>query len=186
MALDMKELIAEAAKKLVMEKKSKKLTVKDIVEECHISRQAFYYHFADIPELIEWMINKEAKYAAEEMKSQTDGEQALRQFFLIAIRSKPSIQRGMQSIYRDELEKILKQAFFRLFEQAVETNHLYPGYTHLEIKIILRYHTQAVMGLLWEWTDADSKNIDQIVHIVYLMMLGKISPLDTFDKKVEV
>lgn len=44
MAVDMKETIAEAARKLLMEKKVKKLTVKDIVETCEITRQAFYYH----------------------------------------------------------------------------------------------------------------------------------------------
>ena len=41
----MKEIIAEAARKLILEKKVKKLTVKDTVEECQITRQAFYYHF---------------------------------------------------------------------------------------------------------------------------------------------
>ena len=39
--MDMKEIIAEAARKLILEKKVKKLTVKDIVEECQITRQAF-------------------------------------------------------------------------------------------------------------------------------------------------
>ena len=43
--MDMKEVIASAARKLILEKKVKKLTVKDIVEECQITRQAFYYHF---------------------------------------------------------------------------------------------------------------------------------------------
>ena len=54
MAIDMKKTIAEAASSLLFEKRVKKLTVKDIVEECHITRQAFYYHFEDIPDLIHW------------------------------------------------------------------------------------------------------------------------------------
>ena len=45
MPVDMKETIAEAARTLLMEKRKKKLTVKDIVDECSITRQAFYYHF---------------------------------------------------------------------------------------------------------------------------------------------
>ena len=56
MAIDMKKTIAEAASSLLFEKRVKKLTVKDIVEECHITRQAFYYHFEDIPDLIHWGI----------------------------------------------------------------------------------------------------------------------------------
>ena len=51
MQVDVKDSIAQAAKNLVIEKGVKKLTVKDIVDECHITRQAFYYHFEDIPAL---------------------------------------------------------------------------------------------------------------------------------------
>ena len=39
---DMKKNIAEAVLTLLMERHVKKLTVKDIVEQCHITRQAFY------------------------------------------------------------------------------------------------------------------------------------------------
>ena len=51
MAVDMKEMIAQAAGRLILEKKVKKLTVKDIVEECSITRQTVYYHFEAIPDL---------------------------------------------------------------------------------------------------------------------------------------
>ncbi|MCC8125979.1 MAG: TetR/AcrR family transcriptional regulator [Clostridiales bacterium] len=58
MPVDMKHTIAKAVEKLLLEKKALKLTVKDIVEECHITRQAFYYHFADIPDLLDWIITQ--------------------------------------------------------------------------------------------------------------------------------
>lgn len=50
---DLKDSISQAAISLVMKKGVKRLTVKDIVEECHITRQAFYYHFEDIPVLFQ-------------------------------------------------------------------------------------------------------------------------------------
>lgn len=50
MSVEMKEIIAESARTLIFEKRVKKLTVKDIVEECNITRQTFYYHFEDIPD----------------------------------------------------------------------------------------------------------------------------------------
>ena len=58
MAVDTKELIEEAVKRLLMQKKVKKLTVKDIVEECGITRQTFYYHFRDIPDLLKWVLER--------------------------------------------------------------------------------------------------------------------------------
>ena len=50
MPTDMKRAIAEAMQTLLIERHVKKLTVKDIVEQCHITRQAFYYHFEGIRE----------------------------------------------------------------------------------------------------------------------------------------
>ena len=38
MAVDMKQMIAEATRTLLIDKHVKKLTVKDIVEQCHITR----------------------------------------------------------------------------------------------------------------------------------------------------
>lgn len=74
MAIDMKKTIAEAASNLLFEKKVKKLTVKDIVEECHITRQAFYYHFEDIPDLIHWVLYQETEVVLEECIAQQDLE----------------------------------------------------------------------------------------------------------------
>ena len=57
-APDMKETIAQAAKSILLERNVKKLTVKDIVEVCQITRQAFYYHFEDIPALMKSIMNE--------------------------------------------------------------------------------------------------------------------------------
>ena len=60
MPVDMKELIAEAALKLVRSGAHRRITVKDIVEECHITRQTFYYHFDDVYDLLEWIFEEDA------------------------------------------------------------------------------------------------------------------------------
>ena len=52
MEKDMKKQIAEASRELLFEDQVKKLTVKAIVDKCKITRQAFYYHFEDIPDLL--------------------------------------------------------------------------------------------------------------------------------------
>lgn len=61
MPVDMKEIIADAVETLLFENKVKKLTVKDIVAECNITRQAFYYHFEDIPELLRWILERNSE-----------------------------------------------------------------------------------------------------------------------------
>ena len=69
MPADMKTIIAEAVLALLTEQKMKKLTVRDIVEQCHITRQTFYYHFEDIPDLFRWMIGEYTNYIFKKVRS---------------------------------------------------------------------------------------------------------------------
>ena len=87
MAADMKQTIAQAAKSLLMDKGAKRLTVKDIVEECQITRQAFYYHFEDIPDLFRWMLRQDTERTLLEVKNLNGGEERLRYLFAMAINS---------------------------------------------------------------------------------------------------
>ena len=93
--MDMKEIITEAARKLVLEKKVKKLTVKDIVEECQITRQAFYYHFEGIPDLIQWSIKQGTRRLLEVCKEQGGAEAALKYLFVFAINAIPEVRKGI-------------------------------------------------------------------------------------------
>ena len=85
MPADMKETIAQAAKALLMDKGVKKLTVKDIVEACQITRQTFYYHFEDILALFRWMLEQDAQRAIAQMDTLENGEAWLRYLFVVAI-----------------------------------------------------------------------------------------------------
>ena len=176
MPTDMKETIAEAAKRLLMEKHVKKLTVKDIVEECQITRQAFYYHFEDIPDLFRWVLEKISRQFIRKVQESRDDEEMLKYFFLMSINAAPYVRKGLQGSYREELEQLLRQDIRRLFERTIEEKQLYQQYSHSEVKLFLRYHSQAVMGILKEWTEEDTRNLDQIVHNIYLLIQGKISP----------
>ena len=177
MAADMKELIANATNTLLVEKHVKKLTVKDIVEQCHITRQAFYYHFQDIPELLKWMIERYTEQMFQEVLSKGNGEDGLRCFFVMAINAIPYVERGMDSNYAPELERLLRHYIRRFFIMASEHQNFYPECTRSEIKIIVRYHSQAIMGLLREWSDEDTEQLDQIVHTVYRLTMEGIPPL---------
>ena len=161
--MDMKEIITEAARKLVLEKKVKKLTVKDIVEECQITRQAFYYHFEGIPDLIQWSIKQGTRRLLEACKEQGGAEAALKYLFVFAINAIPEVRKGIESNYGKELEQTLMQGTYELFESIVEEENLYRNYSRQELKLILRYHSHAIFGIFQDWTPEDTKNLDMIV-----------------------
>ena len=52
-----KDAIKKSFMKLLNQKPINKITVKEIVEDCGINRNSFYYHFEDIPSLMEEIFN---------------------------------------------------------------------------------------------------------------------------------
>lgn len=178
MAIDMKEVIAEAARTLLFDKKVKKLTVKDIVEECHITRQTFYYHFEGIPELCRWVLENDLEILMEQCLAQKDEESALRYLLQVALSVQPYIERSVQSSYGKEIEKLLNELIQEFFERITEKTGRYAHLSYSERKFVLRYHCSALTGILHGWTGEDTRNIDEIVHNIYLVQQGKFLPFE--------
>lgn len=176
MPADMKETIAEAVLTLLTEEKMKKLTVKDIVDQCHITRQAFYYHFEDIPDLFRWMIKEFTSNIFQEVLSKENAEDGLRCFFVMAIHALPYVKRGLDSNYGEELEHLSRQYIQQFFALVAENLNYYGQCSATEAKIILRYHSLAVLGLLREWKEQDTEQLEQIVHTVYRLLMEGIPP----------
>lgn len=174
MAIDMKEIIAAGAGRLLLDKKVKKLTVKDIVEECNISRQTFYYHFEDIPGLLKWKLETEFDKMLQECMAQDDLERGMHYVFSVVINMQPHVERGLQTNYGEDFEKLLKEFAYRFFRQLIEEKELYKGHSLFEKELIIRYHCNAMAGIGREWTNEDTQNMEEIVHFLYSLVMGEV------------
>mgnify|MGYP004517059865 FL=1 len=164
-----KQTISEAVKTLLFEKNVKKLTVKDIVEQCNITRQTFYYHFEDIPDLLRWTIEQDLEKTLESVMTQKDAQSAIRYLLLIAINARPYLERGAQSNYGEALKQLLSQQMYRFCLQIARKQPLFYEYSAVQASFIVRYHTGAFLDLLRTWTAEDTQNLDAIVD--YLAQL---------------
>ena len=72
MAANTKQALEDGFKRLLSQRSMYNITVKDIVEECGVNRQTFYYHFHDIYALLEWIVQDTAD--SRRAESRDDGE----------------------------------------------------------------------------------------------------------------
>ena len=165
MPIDMKAAICRSASELLTKKRTKKLTVKDIVEECGITRQTFYYHFQDIPDLICYMMEQGSKKLLENCLAQPTLEDKIRYLLSVALNARPLIQRTIPSSYQSEL---LLEQFYSFFDQltneSASSSLVSDSLTASQRKLLLRYHSLAFLGLVRTWSKDDSAHMDEIVH----------------------
>ena len=61
--------LASSLKRLLQKKFLDDITVKEIVEDCEVNRQTFYYHFQDIYDLLHWFLDHETVQVVQDCPS---------------------------------------------------------------------------------------------------------------------
>ena len=64
-----KQALEASLKKMLLKKSLDKITIQDLTSDCGISRMAFYYHFKDIYDLVEWACYEDAAKALQGKKT---------------------------------------------------------------------------------------------------------------------
>lgn len=93
----------------------------------------------------------------------------------------PYLRRVERTPYGEELQRMVAQSIQNIFEKIIEEKGLYAQCSRGEIKLILRYHVGAILGLFQSWGPEDTQNLDTIVHTVFLLMTEGISPQEGAD-----
>ena len=107
MPVNVKPLIADAFLKLSKEKNIDKITVKDIVDECGISRQSFYYHFQDILEVIEWSAEQAFQKLLERSMETDDAEAVFQDFITASDEASAMLRKLLNSQKREQVERLM-------------------------------------------------------------------------------
>ena len=164
MPLDVKAAVADALLELIRRKDADKITVKDLVEVCGISRQTFYYHFKDIYDLVEWACIEDASKALKENKSHdtwqeglvreslnaATPQEALGVFVDFAVESQPLVQRLLNSQRREAIERIMVDATRTYLADSLRERRGTPALRAGDWKIALDFYAYGMTGLLLE------------------------------------
>ena len=106
MPVNVKPMIADAFLKLSKEKNIDKITVKDIVDECGISRQSFYYHFQDILEVIEWSAEQAFQKLLTRSMETDDAEAVFQDFIAASDEASIMLRKLLNSQKREQVERL--------------------------------------------------------------------------------
>ena len=99
-----KQALEASLKKLLLQKPLDKITIQDLTTDCGISRMAFYYHFKDIYDLVEWVCREDAVRALQGKKTYDTWQEGLMQIFEAVLENKPFVMNACRSISREQIE----------------------------------------------------------------------------------
>ena len=168
-----KKASVEATLQMAQTRPINKITVRDIVEACGITRNTFYYHFHDIYEVMECWIDLEFNRIKE--KCGQNFEQILFELVdLCALRKKVLV-----NLYKTVGEEQLSSALFKHFH-ALLLEQLLLAADGLEVdqrdlELISAFYEAALIGSLLRFLKEDKKDFSfealhatvERVHVIF-------------------
>lgn len=138
---------------LLNEKPVSKITVKDIVEDCGINRNSFYYHFQDLPALVEAFLQSEADRIISENESLDSFEDCLMTALGLAVKNKTAVLHLYQSdrsLYSRYLDRIAEYAVGKYINAASKGIDI----SEQDREIIVHYYKCLLVGLVLDWMNS--------------------------------
>ena len=152
MAQFTKQAIINSFLKLLEETPLDKITVKDIVEDCGINWNTFYYYYHDIYALLEELFSDGIRRAMEE---EHEDYETWQQGFLESLRfvreNKKIIEHIYHSISREQLEQYLYDVTDDILVQFVRTHTGELAVREETIRFVASIYKFALVGMILEW-----------------------------------
>lgn len=147
-------LIANAFYALLEEKPLSKITVREIVERCGVNRNTFYYHYRDIPALLERIIKARADQVIREhgrLESIPDCMEVIVQFCRSDRQAILHIYRSIQrEVFLDHLERLMLYAVEEFVASASRDLPIPAG----DRQLLIRYYKCTLIGIALDWLNA--------------------------------
>lgn len=120
MPVNMKRMIARELFSLIEEKGLDKLNVQMLATHCGISRQAFYYHFKDLGDVIDWSCQEAFTDLGKKADRCSDPSKILQLYLDMARSHQHLINRFWESVYYRAFEYLMCHYTSLFLEQALE------------------------------------------------------------------
>lgn len=170
------KLALEASlKHLMLLKPLDKITISDLTTDCGISRMAFYYHFKDIYDLVEWSCIEDASRALQGKKTYDTWQEGLQQIFEAVLENKPFILNVYRSVKREQVENYLYSLTYQLIEGVVEEQSKNLMVTEEQKKFIADFYKYSFVGVMLDWIKRGMKEApEEIANMVCVTMHGNV------------
>ena len=171
-----KAALEESLKRLLLKKPLDKITITDLTTDCGISRMAFYYHFKDIYDLVEWSCVEDGTKALQGKKTSESWTEGLTQVFEAVLENKPFIMNVYRNVDRERIENYLFKLTYDLIAGVVEEKSKGLDLSDEDKKFIANFYKYGFVGIMFEWIQAGMKeDIEELVNKMSLTLRNTVT-----------
>lgn len=177
-----RQIILQTLTELMNEKPLSKITVKDIVERCGVNRNTFYYHFRDIPDAVEAVVQGELDEILENQRTPESVSECMEILVNAVQKNKKAMLHLYRSIQRDVFADYLDHAaehvVTELFNRAISGSEM----DQEDRRLVIRYYKCVFVGVILDWLRHDM-DYDILADMHRLENIYQLSLRAEYDEK---
>lgn len=156
--------IASSMKALMEHSTLSKISVKDIVEHCHLTRQTFYRYFRDKYDCVNWYFERIARMSFKQLANGVDLEEGLIKKFELLKKDQRFFYEAFMaddqnSLFQYDYDCIYEFYSHILYEKLGEYNE--------EIDFLLKMYCKGSIDMTFEWVKNGMKQSEkEIAHFL--------------------
>lgn len=170
-----KKLIQDTFIKMLNERPLKRITVKDLTIACDLNRNAFYYYYADIYELLSEIFRTELQAVIDEYNETLSWEKSFMVATKLALNNKTALYHVYDSMQREELTSYIFNTSGNIMEKYVEHESEQLEALNQDKQLIASFYQCALTGMVLHWIETGMKeDPEQVIKRVGYLFDGNI------------
>ena len=152
-SLNTKKQLAQALKNAMKKKPFSKITVSELIADCNINRNTFYYHFDDIYALLRWMFEEEVIEVVRHFDLMADYEEAITFVLDYVEQNEHILNCAVDAISHEEIKRFFYADFISIISPIIENAQAEYGIIlDAEYRdFLVQFYTNAITGMAISW-----------------------------------
>ena len=156
-----KKAIAQSLKELMKKRDLRKISVSDIVENCGVNRQTFYYHFQDKYDLVNWIYYNEVVAAVAAQKVFTDWSDVMLDILNVMRKEKYFYTNALNVTDQNAFQEYFFNLTKNLIAEIITAVEDGKGIREEDKNFIAEFYTYGLVGIVVQWARRGMKEEPQ-------------------------
>lgn len=148
-----KNALALSLVELLREHPLEKITIKDITDNCDMTRNTFYYHFQDIYDLCSWVFIAKAQEIIDRHADNNSIEAGMLEGLNYLYENKKMVYHVYKSIQRESLEVYLRKVSDKYALKIVELSSKQIDVREETKEVVADFYKNAFVGKILQWIE---------------------------------
>lgn len=135
--------------RLAEKKPINKITVREIVAECEMTRNTFYYHFHDIYDVFKCYVDDKTEELTK--KADQNAESGMFAFMELCAQHKKVFLNLYKSVGHETFSKFAMEKLKQFIIMSIDKEHDTTKISPLDLEIICVFYEEAMLGILLRW-----------------------------------